>query len=184
MSLITLASLALAGTAAAHPGMKASRQIVDASNATIAGNMTLAPIAANLTTPTVDAFAPVTDVVLPYGLNNTNFVNITLTVPSAVLLESIAQLTAVDCASDSVSLTFAAEDDVNNAFTQWSAVDSLVLITNHLGDCDTENERGFFLANTYTISDLTLVAGVEKTNVTNFACKLHLYVVNSPQQSH
>lgn len=186
-TLISLASLALASTAHAAPsGAKSIRQIADATNVTVAGNMTLSPIVANITEPADETFTPKTEVALPYGVNNTNFVNVTLTVPAAVLLESISHLTTVDCATDSVSLTFEDADDVNLAFEQWSAFESLVLITNHMGDCDTEFERGFFVATTYAITDLTLVASVEKTNVSNFASKPHPHSSQLPvaHQTH
>lgn len=185
-TLLSLATLALAGTAhAAHPGMKAIRQLAHASNTVTASNVSLTPITVNTTAPSPECFEPHTDVILPYGTDNTSIVNITLTVPAAVLLEAVTPLTAVDCAEDSVALTFRNAAMVNAAFTAWSAFESLVLITNHMGDCDTEHERGFFVASTFAIDNLTLVAGVEKTNVTNVASES----ISSPfwphnEQSH
>lgn len=168
-TLMTMASLA--GSAlAAYPGMKSIRQTADPSNVTVASNMTLSPI--NCTIPAdQNPFLAQSNVTLPYGVNNTNYVNITLTVPSAVLLEAIESLSSVDCAADSVTVSFNSTDDLDAAFDAWSGYSSLVLITNHYGDCDTEYERGFFVADSFAIANSTLVATAAKSNVTSIACK-------------
>lgn len=164
-TLVYMASLALASTALAAPS---------ASNAVRDNKMTLKPMS-HFSTRDLDvdlALQPQTDVNLPYGLDNTNYVNVTLTVPDAVLLESITSLTAVDCAADSVALTFNNTNDLSAAYAAWSAYPSLVLITNHLGDCDTDIERGFFVASTFSTSNAnTLIAGVQKTDAASLACK-------------
>lgn len=169
-TLITMASLAGSAFAAAYPGMKSVRQTADTSNVTVASNMTLSPI--NCTIPEdQNPFLAQSNVTLPYGVNETNYVNITLTVASAVLLETIESLTSVDCAADSVTVSFNSTDNLDAAFDAWSAYSDLVLITNHMGDCDTEFERGFFVAGAFAIENSTLVASAEKTNVTSIACK-------------
>lgn len=171
-TLITVASLAGSALAAAYPGMKSIRQAADTSNVTIASNMTLSPI--NCTIPEdQNPFLAQSNVTLPYGVDEINYVNITLTVASAVLLETIESLTSVDCAADSVTVSFNSTDNLDTAFDTWSGYSSLVLITNHMGDCDTEFERGFFVADSFAITDSTLVASAEKTNVTSIACKSH-----------
>ncbi|KAI7788291.1 isoamyl alcohol [Diaporthe eres] len=165
--LIPLAVLALASSAAAAPNLKAARQTDDTVNATVVSNVTLSPIPVP-TKP--DSLVPQTNVSLDYGLNNTDLaaVNVTLsTNHPTILLETISNLTTVDCSSDSVAITFNNAEDLNDAYTQWSSHEKLLLITNHMGDCDTEFERGFFLAGTYTsdASSLTLTATAEKTDV-------------------
>lgn len=168
-----LAMASIAGSAlAAYPGVKSIRQTTDAANVTVASNMTLTPINCPALPQEQNPFTVQSNVTLPYGLNDTNYVNITLTVPSAVVLEVIESLTNVDCAADSVTVSFNNTDSLDAAFAAWSAYQDLVLITNHLGDCDTEYERGFFLAGSFAISNNSLVATAEKSNVTSIACKL------------
>lgn len=169
-TLLTMASLA-SSAVAVYPGLKSPRQVetTDPTNVTVASNMTLTPI--NCTSPSDESpFAVQNNVTLPYGLDGTNYVNITLTVKSAVLLETIESLTGVECAADSVSVSFNSTDNLDAAYAVWSAYNNLVLITNHLGDCDSEYERGFFVAGSLAISDSTLVASAEKANVTSIAC--------------
>lgn len=184
MSLLAV-SLALAGSAVAlHPGLKAPRQAVDTGNATAASNITLTPIVVNDTrsspSSAAEALAPQSNVTLPYGINGTNYVNITFTTtPGAVKLEAVHTITAVDCSANTVGLTFDNATSLNAAYAEWSAYQQLVLVTNHLGDCDTELERSFFLATSFASyeSNLTLVASAEKKNVTDIACEcstLHL----------
>lgn len=168
-TLITMASLAVSAMAACS-GPRCIRQVTDATNVTVASNMTLTPI--NSTTPSNgNPFTPKSNVTLPYGLDDTNYVNITLTVASAVLLETIDSLAAVVCATDSVTLSFNSTDSLDAAYSAWSTYSDLVLITNHFGDCDTEYERSFFVAASFAISNSTLVATAEKTAVRNIACK-------------
>lgn len=175
-ALFFMVTLALAGSAAAaHPGVKATRQTSEATNVTAASNITLSPIIlASTNIPTADTLAPQTNVTLPYGLNGTDFVNLTFTTSSsAVVLESVESLASVDCSSDSVSLTFDNVDDLTSAYTEWSAYDQLLFVTNHMGDCDTELERGFFLAGEFASNEttFTLVATAEKKNVSDIACE-------------
>lgn len=171
--LISLAALALAGAVAAAPSLRVARQANDTVNATVVNSVTLAPIQVPAKP---DSLVPQTNVSLDYGLNNTGLaaVNITLlTNYPTILLEAISSLTTVDCSSESVAITFNNVDDLDNAYTQWSAYDKLLLITNHMGDCDPEFERGFFLAGTYAAdtSSLTLTATAEKTDVNSASCK-------------
>lgn len=170
-TLLSIASLVLAGKAlAAHPGLGARQLASDGSNVTVASSLTLTPIVLNTTT-TPTELVPKTNVTLSYGVNNTINVNVTLIVSSTILLENVHSLTTVDCEPDYVVLSFNSTDALNAAYDEWSVYDDLVFITNHLGDCDTELERGFFLATSFAIDDSSLVATIQKTNVTNIACK-------------
>lgn len=165
--------LAIASSAAAAPSLKAARQTEDTVNATVVSNVTLSPIPVPLKP---DCLIPQTNVSLDYGLNNTDLaaVNVTLfTSYPTILLETISNLTAVDCSSDSVAITFNNAQDLDEAYSQWSSHEKLLLITNHMGDCDTEFERGFFVAGTYTTdtSSLSLTVTAEKTDVHNVSCE-------------
>lgn len=123
----------------------------------------------------VPTFKPSSDVSLPYGTQQTDqssvSVNLTTSYPS-ILLESLSTVTSVDCASDSVSVVFDNADDLASAYSEWSSHSVLVFVTNHMGDCDTEFERGFFTADSYTTDDstLTLVASTEKSSINDVAC--------------
>lgn len=164
---LLVASLAFIGSAIAAPSPNAIRQ----ADATASSNVTLAPVTAD---SDVNAFKPNVNVSLPYGQTAQSFVNVGLTTASgSVLLETISSLVSVDCSSDSVSMTFDSADDLNAAYSEWSSHSSIVLVTNHMGDCDTEFERGFFTADSYTTdsSALTLVASTQKSNINEVACK-------------
>lgn len=174
VNIIALASLGLAGSAlAAHPGLKAVRQTSD-TNVTAATNITLSPIVLNDTHSTIDYLTPQNNVTLVYGLNTTEYVNVTLTTDSfAILLEAISSLAAVDCSADSVSMTFDNVGDLGTAYSTWSGYDGLVLVTNHMGDCDPEFERGMFVTGGFTsyAANLTLVASAQKKTVADVACE-------------
>lgn len=95
----------------------------------------------------------------------------------AVVLEDIDDVTAVDCTGQaSVAVTFNNTDAFDEALSSWSGLnDSFVIITNHLGDCDSELERSFFVADTDTLAsyegNLTIVAKAEKKDVYSTASK-------------
>lgn len=171
--LISIGVLALAGSASAAPSLKAARQADDTVNATVVSNVTLSPIPAP---PKPDCLVPQSNVTLDYGLNNSDLaaVNVSLSTNyPTILLETISNLTTVDCSPDSVAITFNNAQDLNDAYTQWSSRGKLLLITNHMGDCDTEFERGFFVAGTYTAdtASLTLTATTEKTDINSASCE-------------
>ncbi|KAH8679955.1 hypothetical protein BGZ60DRAFT_428250 [Tricladium varicosporioides] len=116
---------------------------------------------------------PTIELELPYKSNTSDShinVNHTMKYPS-VLLEAIASVINVDCSADSVAMTF--DDSSIFAATQnsWNAQGDFVMVTNHLGDCDEELERGFFLVDTLTWdnSSLTCTAHSHKTNVSTTA---------------
>lgn len=170
-----MAVLAAAGQSAiAAPSPKfVTRQTGDDASSTT--NVTLTPV----TAPSDDAagLTPNVNVTLPYGYDATgnSVVNIALTtIASSVLLESISSVASVDCAEDSVSVTFDTADDLASAYGQWSSHPQLVLITNHMGDCDTEIERGFFTADSYTMDAdaLLLVATAQRATISDIACEM------------
>lgn len=95
----------------------------------------------------------------------------------AVVLEDVDDVTAVDCTGQaSVAVTFSDADAFDEALSSWSGLnDSFVLVTNHLGDCDTELERSFFVADTDTLAsyeaNFTIIAKAEKKDVYSTAGK-------------
>lgn len=167
---LAVALLAMTGSVIAVPSPKFRRQTDDAA----ASNVTLAPVVA-LNSP--GALTPSVNVTLPYGYDTTgdSMVNVSLTTTSAsLLLESISSVISVDCTLDSVSVRFDSADDLVSAYSQWSTHAQLVLITNHMGDCDSEIERGFFTADNFSMDadTLILVATAQKSTIDDIACKI------------
>lgn len=163
--------LALTGSAIAAPSLVSSRQSDDSTSS----NATLAPVV--IVSDDATTFTPSSNVSLPYGSQQTDVssVNVNLTTSSpSVLLESFSTIVSVDCASDSISVVFDNADDLATAYSEWSSHSVLVFVTNHMGDCDTEFERGFFTADSYTTdaSTLTLVASTQKSSINDVACKI------------
>lgn len=175
-TLLSMTSWALAGlagsaAAAAYPGPKVSRQTTGTPDVNSVGNVTLGPISQNSSTP--DPFTPNTNLTLSYGLDATEYVGVSLTTTSpGVLLETIDSVTAADCSADSVNLTFSSSETLNAAYAAWSSFEKLLLVTNHLGDCDSEFERGFFVAETWAsdAATLSLLASAQKKTVTDVSC--------------
>lgn len=175
--LLITAFLALTGSVLAAPSLHVARQ----TDASTPSNATLAPV--TVASDDVTTFKPSSNVSLPYGSQQTDqsSLNINLTTSSpSVLLESFSTVVSVDCASDSVSVVFDNANDLASAYTEWSSHSVLVFVTNHMGDCDTEFERGFFTADSYTTDDstLTLVASTQKSSINDVACKMCSSVQN------
>lgn len=90
---------------------------------------------------------------------------------SAVNLEDIDEVTSVDCTGQSsVTVTFADREAFHEARTAWGYLnDSFIMVTNHMGDCDQELERSFFVADSGTLasyeSNLTIIAQAEKSDI-------------------
>lgn len=104
--------------------------------------------------------------------NNDSHVTVALDMlNTAVVLEDIEDVVAVDCIGNaSISVTFNTTDAFNEATSEWSAMnDSFVMITNHMGDCDSELERSFFVADSDNLAsfanNLTIIARAEKSDV-------------------
>lgn len=120
--------------------------------------------------------APSVDLpILTYASNTSDalvIVNHTMKYPS-VLLEEIASVSNVDCSATVVTITFNDSSIFQLTQSQWSNK-TLVLVTNHLGDCDVELERGFFLTDKVNWNNSTLVATATSTKSTlnNTACEL------------
>lgn len=125
--------------------------------------------------------------------NNDSAVSVGINMLNAgVALEDIDEVIAVDCTGQaSVAVTFNTTEAFNEALTEWSALnDSFVIITNHMGDCDSELERSFFVADSDTLAsfdtNLTIIAQAEKSSLVNTAsesCRLNLSRVKDPVAS-
>ncbi|PVH79543.1 hypothetical protein DL98DRAFT_460787 [Cadophora sp. DSE1049] len=155
------------------------------SNNTAATNVTiLAPISkAKFTTATLGALnslrkrdeanstiTPQSNVTLYFASSDTAASNIvaelnaTMKYPS-VLLEDITSVTDVNCSSSSVAITFSDAATFASSLELWSA-ETFLLFTNHLGNCDTDAERGIYMVNGVQSNNATLVITAESVETT------------------
>jgi hypothetical protein len=133
-------------------------------------------LAPGVDTHGVKSVVPQTNVSLFYGSNLTSSASVnvkhTMKYPT-VLLEQIASIINVDCFADSVAMTFNNSGVFATTQTAWTADGIVVFITNHLGNCDPELERGFFLATSLSFDNATLIATASsaKANISSIAGK-------------
>jgi hypothetical protein len=125
--------------------------------------------------PSNSSIVPAANITLHYGQNDTSLVALVLHMNNvAVVLEDVVDISGVACSNSSTAVTFTSNAAFDFAVSEWSSSDDvLVFVTNHLGDCDAENERGFFLASSvsWDNSTLTVTASTEKTDVGSSACR-------------
>ncbi|CAG8976590.1 hypothetical protein HYALB_00002103 [Hymenoscyphus albidus] len=88
-------------------------------------------------------------------------VNAIMKYPSVLLEE--CPVTRVDCSEHSVNITFDNVDRYRSATDAWPKSD-FILFTNHLGDCDVDNERGLYMVNEITFDDETSSVIAATTN--------------------
>lgn len=115
---------------------------------------------------------PSTNVSLNWGSQGNGIVKVAMVMAHpTVLLEEVDDISAVDCAATSVSVAFNSTEGFDEALADWSDNGDFILVTNHLGDCDTDNERGFYLVQTITSNrdNLTVIASAQKTDVNSTA---------------
>jgi hypothetical protein len=80
-------------------------------------------------------------------------INMTLAMNNpAVVLEYVEAISQVVCDDDMLKVTFDNSQAFDKAVSTWGeeAEAGFILITNHMGNCDVEFERGFFIANGLT----------------------------------
>lgn len=185
--LLSLASLA---------GLVAAQ----ASSSSSSANVTLAPVTASSSSSSsstngtiASVLSPSVNVSLPYGGSTESdgstttaahsVINVDLTTSHAsVLLEAIASIVSVACSADAVIVTFDDAKDLAAAYAEWSGHPLLVLVTNHMGDCDTELERGFFTADSFVAdaSALTIVATTQKSSISAIGCESLFFLSSTP----
>ncbi|KAL3428160.1 hypothetical protein PVAG01_01669 [Phlyctema vagabunda] len=106
----------------------------------------------------VDALTPNENITLLYQSADVDAmraeVDATMNHP-AILLEDVDSISKVDCSAESVAVTFSEVSEYEEIFTAWPQ-DSFILLTNHLGDCDTDNERGLYVVNSLGFDNKTL----------------------------
>jgi len=136
------------------------------------GNVTLGPVSNPSCDPSdLNNIVPKSNLSLFYGSNDTSTpdsnaqVSLQMKVPS-VLLEEILSVRSVVCSDTGVVVTFDDLAGYEKSMSEWPASGDFVLFTNHLGNCDTEFERGLFLVDGLTFDEttLTVVATAEKSD--------------------
>ncbi|KAI9047648.1 hypothetical protein LZ554_008359 [Drepanopeziza brunnea f. sp. 'monogermtubi'] len=178
-SILNLSALlALAAAANASPMTNSSKGAAPVDDSMLSEEPTqvFAPL------PHVDVDKHDHDNILPkkkissyYSTNETDeahiTVNHTMKYPS-VMLEDIASITLVECTHNSVKTVFNDTKVFERARAFWIANHGpLVLVTNHLGNCDDELDRSFFIATScqWDVSSLTAVAYARKADVSSIA---------------
>lgn len=99
-------------------------------------------------------------------------VNMNLNFPDdAVVLEHINSIKAVECTDESVIVSFNDLTGFETALGSWLERESLILITNHLGNCDVEFERGFFKVDNLVPNqaDLSITSNASKQQMDHIA---------------
>ncbi|PKX90433.1 uncharacterized protein P174DRAFT_515529, partial [Aspergillus novofumigatus IBT 16806] len=136
---------------------------------------------------TAASIEPVSAISLYYQAVNSNsigaLVQADLQLPS-IVLEDVNDLSSVTCSSESVTVTFNSTTTFNKAYSSWPRADLLV-VTNHLGNCDAEAERGIYHATSllFNPSTLTITASTSKTNLQDQA-KTVTIAFGHPVPSH
>ncbi|KAI8156514.1 hypothetical protein KHU50_009872 [Colletotrichum sp. SAR 10_65] len=126
---------------------------------------------------------PASNITLEYGAKNEKLVSVSLAMKyPSVVLEEVAAVAAVDCAAESITVTFNETAAFEQTLSDWQALDDFVMVTNHAGNCDVENERGFFVVDTVTFDAATLkvVANAHKSDVANTALSTQIIFSNVP----
>ena len=88
-----------------------------------------------------------------------------------IVLEEIASIVSVQCSETSVAITFNDYSAFAASQDRWDADGTFVMVTNHLGDCDAELERGVFLVSSLNWDRKTLVctASSERSDIASTA---------------
>ncbi|KAK8015823.1 hypothetical protein PG991_008711 [Apiospora marii] len=114
-------------------------------------------------------------------------VNMTLAVSTgAVALEYIDSITKVDCGDDSLTVSFSNDEAYKTAYDSWSAMETLFMITNHLGNCDVEFERGFFKVDKVAAGAAanTISCSASKEQIPSIADSCELTFTSIPTTTH
>ncbi|KAF7589526.1 hypothetical protein BBP40_004191 [Aspergillus hancockii] len=151
---------------------------------------TFGPVAApDIDTSNPVNFIPAVNVSLYYGSSQSQApngavadshgsINMNLELTSnTVVLEYIDSVKAVECTHDSVVVAFQDDAAFQLAVDSWLLEESLIMVTNHLGSCDTEFDRGFFTVDSLTTDapNLSITCNASKQQISKIAetCELH-----------
>ena len=140
--------------------------IIAAFSEAIFAQVILPVLDPSVNTAAIENVIPTTDVSLSYAnaTDSAPCLNITLAMKTlTVLLETVASISVVDCSPTSVDITFTNTYAFSAAQDSWPTTGNFTLITNHMGDCDVELERGFFYVTSLAWSTTTLTATARST---------------------
>ncbi|KAL0944692.1 isoamyl alcohol [Colletotrichum truncatum] len=119
---------------------------------------------------------PAKNISLYYSATETNdqgSINMTLALNNpAVILEQVDAIKTVVCDDDELTVSFSDAESFDEAVKDWSeSEEGFILITNHLGNCDAEFERGFFLATGLKSNkdELSITVAASKEELANIA---------------
>ncbi|KAK1989014.1 hypothetical protein LZ30DRAFT_576966 [Colletotrichum cereale] len=129
---------------------------------------------------------PSKDITLSYGAADDSLVSVSLAMKyPSVVLEEVAAIASVACADASITVSFNETAAFQQTSRQWRALDDFVMVTNHQGGCDVDDERGFFLVDTVSWDEASLqvVANAHKSDVANTATSTEISFSNVPVQN-
>ncbi|KAI5922778.1 hypothetical protein F4810DRAFT_711090 [Camillea tinctor] len=92
-------------------------------------------------------------------------------------VKTITDASKVTCNNKSIEIIFDSLVSFQRSKTQWPENGSFVLITNHLGNCDAQNERGIFLVNGLQWNDnmMQVIANAERKDAHSTASALEVH---------
>ncbi|PYI00745.1 hypothetical protein BO78DRAFT_329298 [Aspergillus sclerotiicarbonarius CBS 121057] len=79
-----------------------------------------------------------------------------------VVLDNINSISNVDCSTDTVEITFDSTVDYETSISEWPSSD-LIILTNHEGNCDTENAHGVYIVSSLAYSNDTQTITAQAT---------------------
>ncbi|KAI1486823.1 hypothetical protein F5X96DRAFT_688090 [Biscogniauxia mediterranea] len=112
-----------------------------------------------------------------YGMNNSQVANVTLHLDHpGIMLETVSDAVTVQCSNKSITIKFTQPESFERSKVEWPGNEEFVLITNHQGDCDAQNERGIFVANGLTWDNATMqvIANAERKDIHSAASTLEV----------
>ncbi|CAI4217815.1 unnamed protein product [Parascedosporium putredinis] len=100
----------------------------------------------------------------------------------AVVLEDVEDIIGTICGKGFIDVSFLSKDAFDEALADWIDNEALIFITNHLGNCDTELERGFFLASGLepNAETLSIRANAAKKTLETIAADLEINFTSIP----
>jgi hypothetical protein len=107
-----------------------------------------------------------------------------LQLPS-IVLEDVNDISSVACSAESVTVMFNSTATFHQAYTSWPR-SHLLLVTNHLGNCDAKAERGIYHAASLSFdhSTLTVTASTSRTNLQEEAKTVTIAFGHSAPSQH
>lgn len=102
----------------------------------------------------------------------------------SLLLEEIDSISSVNCSSNAVTITFGNATAWSEAYNIWPS-SNFLLVTNHLGDCDSIDSRGIYLVNSLNFDNgsLTAVSSSAQVTLQDYASRASISFSSTPSAS-